>query len=389
MESNAFQASLKQSTNQTIALCKELFKTDGVFSQDAEFKSQAKETLGRLSFQFLKYKRCIHTDEMLSFLQQIANSVSFCFLQDEDPVKSDCFLVTVAGCVLVVDLCIPKQMIDVERICTKISAANCDKQTEFLVALEERICLLLSEGDYFELQQVFTVLKQLDSGSLPMLSQVYADLFAEQQKLEILPQFHQQQPAATKAIAAIVGKLGVFEVWQSVFPVVYFYAPLEKLFEAKVLAGKDDFVSWDAFQQAKRCFYSAKLTWQEEEAKIHASFSPSVTFHSAFFQEFAHCKSQFDGQLKLESMSFASTCELMEFLLKLKLFLTLLEIVPEIGSFQMANKVSFSVNGVVYLMEASAPDEIRVFEESNGNLKREASIAATISRSLKIIKAYL
>jgi hypothetical protein len=75
MESNAFQTSLKQSTNQTIALCKDLFKAEGVFSQDAEFKAQAKETLGRLSFQFLKYKRGIQTEPWIfSFLSKRENN---------------------------------------------------------------------------------------------------------------------------------------------------------------------------------------------------------------------------------------------------------------------------------------------------------------------------
>ncbi len=389
MKSNSFLSNLKQTTNQTISLCRELFKANGTFPQDEEFKSQAKETLGRLSFSFIKYKKCIQTDEMLSFLQQIANSVSFCFLQDDDPVKSDCFLVTIAGCVLVVDLCIPRQMIDVQRISTKISSAACDKQTELLVALEERICFLLSQGDYFELQQLFNVLKQKDSGSLPLLSQVYADLFRQHEQLEILPQFHLPLNAATTAIEAIYTKIGVFDIWQGVFPVIYFYATVERLFEAKCLPEAGNSVSWSAFQKAKQSFYSAKLSWLEEEGKIHALFSPSIPFHLGLFEEFADCKSQFDGQLKLESMSFNCMTQVIEFLCKLKMFLMLWEIVPEVECFQAANKVSFSVNGIDLRMEASSLNEIRVFEGVNEVFKREASVAASISRSLKIIKLYL
>ena len=391
---------IKTNTNQSINISKEIAKKA---RNDPNFSKVLVETINSIHSSLFPFNTKISLAERLLYLQQIASSVNFCFIQDDSSSQSTSYSIIVGGNNLVVDFNIStkgtKKIFEVPSsvqnspcdglITCKLSFASSNEEMSLTLIeyIEKRLSLLLEGNDFEELKNLFRFFQIIDCED----SARHA-YFAN---MEALFKYN-LQPLYNLTLNDFIGsicwnRIGTFDFINGAFVRIFYYANLEVLYSCGLLFPTKQshpyLTAEKCALQWKNQIYYADVSWNTSEY-VDIELVPPIFLDQKISENFQIESPTFNLEsLKLEKCKLTGMDKFMSFIDAVKLSLICNEIDSNNQFCMNENLISVPCEESLVTVRVTAPDSIDVFLDDS--LCKKASIAAVKSRNWKIIKSFI
>lgn len=383
---------IKTNINQSITLGKEIVKKA---KADPSLSKALLDSLNSVHLSLLSYKSTISLGEKLGFLQEIASSVNFCFIQDDSLPQSNSSSIIVGGNNLVVDFHISvttpattSNALSSHIITSKISFATPNNEMGLFLMeiIEKKLSSLLLGNCFEELKGIFQFLQLADCGD-PFRTTFITNIDAVIQN----GLFSLSSVSLNDFLNEICwGRIGSFDLFGGVFVRIFYYANLESLYSCGLYPSKQsnclNLTSEACVSQWKSQFYHVDVSWESVENLI-ITFCPAIAVDVKLLDKFEATSCLFNSGLRLESCQVGNMRQCLGLIEAVKIWLICGEIDSKNQFYINENSISIPLEQSTISIDVATPNSIHVSVDGASN--RNASVAAVKSRNWQIIKSFI
>ena len=362
---------IKKNIHQSISIGKEIIKQS---IGNSNYKQNIIQVLTDTQFSLIQYNPTIGMEERLKFLNQLATSVNFCFIQDDSLNSS----IIIGGNNLVIDI---TNFSNYQQLGVKISFAT-TTINPFLSRLAEQKILYLMKGNLFkDLRLIFQFLKILDEGS--SIGSVYLNNFG---LINNLPFLHD-----LNLVVLIEGScwniIGIFDIEGFSFARIYYYSSLESLYLAGIYPVEriknEPMLAVDCVSKWKSLFYFVNISWSDNNEVVF-SFFPPIRIDLSLIEKYPITNPQYNSSFQLEKCTIDALEIGLSFIASVKLCLICAELDAKNEGCRIENQLSLPIDESLLLISVDSTDTIKV--SFAGEVNERASKMATKSRNLQLTK---
>lgn len=378
---------MKRAIHQAISISKEIVKNS---KRDPEYRQAANQALLNAQYSLLQYRTNLTFEERMHFLQQQAENVKFCFIQDDSTGTAGHSSIIVGGSNLVADFTIPTAPSSIveSKMTVKISFATATNQANsFLIGLlEQKLLYLMSRNCFQELGDIFQFLRMLDEED--SIGTVYSKNYELILNAK-LPFLHDLD--ASSFLSSICwNTVGVFDIQGISFTRIFYYANLESLYLCGLYplerVSGSDLTGIECLSKWKSQFYFVDLCW-EASGKISLLLNPAIRLDSSVIEKYSISDAHYDSSFCLKRGTVESFERALAFLETIKCCLICAELDAKNEGCRVENSLTIPIEESLLTLTVNSTQSIAV--SLDGTLDEQASKAATLSRNLQLAKSFV